>query len=723
MNTNPVLEKDRSSAKLRVSDPSAAELIAASDKEHRARGTARPLFDGPIVRRAIVDSFTKLDPRHQARNPVMFVVEVGSVFTTALWVQALGGHGEARPGFILAVSLWLWFTVLFANFAEAMAEGRGKAQADTLRKARKDIHAKKLAAPAHDAATSQVLASQLRKGDFVLVEAGDFVPMDGEIIEGVASVDESAITGESAPVIRESGGDRSAVTGGTRVLSDWVVVRVTTNPGETFLDRMISMVEGAKRQKTPNEIALDILLAALTIVFLLATVTLLPYSLYSVSTAGKGLPITITVLVALLVCLIPTTIGGLLSAIGIAGMDRMIQANVIATSGRAVEAAGDVDVLLLDKTGTITLGNRQASAFVPAPGVSIEDLADAAQLSSLADETPEGRSIVILAKEKFGIRERDVEALGATFVPFTAQTRMSGVDMGAREIRKGAAESIEAYVHAKGGTFPSDVKSGVETIAKRGATPLVVAEGGRVLGIIELKDIVKGGIKARFAELRKMGIKTVMITGDNPMTAAAIAAEAGVDDYLAQATPENKLALIREHQTGGRLVAMTGDGTNDAPALAQADVAVAMNTGTQAAKEAGNMVDLDSNPTKLIEIVEIGKQLLITRGALTTFSIANDVAKYFAIIPAAFATTYPALNALNVMRLATPESAILSAVIFNALIIVFLIPLALRGIAYRAIGASLLLRRNLLVYGLGGIAVPFVGIKIIDVLLTVLHLV
>jgi K+-transporting ATPase ATPase B chain len=579
----------------------------------------------------------------------------------------------------------------------------------------------------------------------VLVEAGEYVPGDGEIVEGVASVDESAITGESAPVIRESGGDRSAVTGGTRVLSDWLVIRITTNPGETFLDRMISMVEGAKRQKTPNEIALDILLAALTIIFLLACVTLLPFSLYSVDAAKQQLgdaakdatPITITVLVALLVCLIPTTIGGLLSAIGIAGMDRMIQANVIATSGRAVEAAGDVDVLLLDKTGTITLGNRQASSFVPAPGVTAAALADAAQLSSLADETPEGRSIVVLAKEKFGIRERDVHALGAHFVPFTAQTRMSGVDMKDREIRKGASEAIDAYVRAKGGEFPAEVKSGVEAIAKRGATPLVVAEGKTVLGVIELKDIVKGGIKERFAELRKMGIKTVMITGDNPMTAAAIAAEAGVDDYLAQATPENKLSLIRDHQKGGRLVAMTGDGTNDAPALAQADVAVAMNTGTQAAKEAGNMVDLDSNPTKLIEIVEIGKQLLITRGALTTFSIANDVAKYFAIIPAAFATTYPALNTLNIMRLGTThvfsaiaqgervstESAILSAVIFNALIIIALIPLALRGIAYKAIGASLLLRRNLLVYGVGGIIIPFIGIKIIDLILVGLHLV
>jgi K+-transporting ATPase ATPase B chain len=732
MNSNLVSEKDARPAPPSVAPTAAgtsgaAESIATNaghlSPTNRARGQERPLFDGPIVRRAIVDSFRKLDPRHQARNPVMFVVEVGSVFTTALWVQSLVGTGEARSGFILAISLWLWFTVLFANFAEAMAEGRGKAQADTLRKSRKDIQAKRLAAPTREADVTLVLASQLRKGDVLLIEAGDFVPMDGEIIEGVASVDESAITGESAPVIRESGGDRSAVTGGTRVLSDWIVIRVSTNPGETFLDRMISMVEGAKRQKTPNEIALDILLAALTIVFLLATVTLLPYSVYSVTSAGKGVPITITVLVALLVCLIPTTIGGLLSAIGIAGMDRMIQANVIATSGRAVEAAGDVDVLLLDKTGTITLGNRQASSFLPAPGVAIEALGDAAQLASLADETPEGRSIVVLAKEKFGIRERDVKALGAEFVPFTAQTRMSGVDMKGREIRKGAADSIEAYVKSKGGTFPPEVRTSVETVAKRGATPLVVADGTLVLGVIELKDIVKGGIKERFAELRKMGIKTVMITGDNPTTAAAIAAEAGVDDYLAQATPENKLALIREYQTGGRLVAMTGDGTNDAPALAQADVAVAMNTGTQAAKEAGNMVDLDSNPTKLIEIVEIGKQLLITRGALTTFSISNDVAKYFAIIPAAFASTYPALNTLNVMRLATPESAILSAVVFNALIIVALIPLALRGIAYKAIGASLLLRRNLLVYGLGGIVVPFVGIKVIDLILVTLHLV
>jgi K+-transporting ATPase ATPase B chain len=691
---------------------------------HRAeaRGQARPLFEAAIVRRALVDSVRKLDPRHQVRNPVMFVVEVGSLLTTGLFVQSLTGHGEAPAGFILAVSLWLWFTVLFANFAEAMAEGRGKAQADSLRKARKDIPARRLAQARRDAAATLTSASQLRKDDLVLVEAGEAIPGDGEIVEGVASVDESAITGVSAPVIRESGGDRSAVTGGTPVLSDWLVVRITANPGETFLDRMIAMVEGAKRQKTPNEIALDILLAALTIVFLLATVTLLPFSLFSVAAAKQGAPVTITVLVALLVCLIPTTIGGLLSAIGIAGMDRMIQANVLATSGRAVEAAGDVDVLLLDKTGTITLGNRQATALLPAPGIASERLADAAQLASLADETPEGRSIVVLAKEQYGIRERDVHALRATFVPFTAQTRMSGVDLDGREVRKGAADAIEAYVKARGGSFPAELRATVESVAKQGGTPLVVAEGARVLGVVQLKDIVKGGIKERFAEMRRMGIKTVMITGDNPLTAAAIAAEAGVDDYLAQATPETKLALIREHQGGGRLVAMTGDGTNDAPALAQADVAVAMNTGTQAAKEAGNMVDLDSNPTKLIEVVEIGKQLLMTRGALTTFSIANDVAKYFAIIPAAFATTYPALGALNVMHLATPQSAILSAVIFNALIIIALIPLALRGIRYRAVGASRLLRDHLLVYGVGGLVVPFLGIKAVDAALVVLHL-
>ena len=702
--------------------PPAAGGVPVERGMQRHQGRARPLFEASIVRRAIVESIRKLDPRHQIRNPVMFVVEVGSALTTLLFFQAIFGRGEAPPGFILAISLWLWFTVLFANFAEAMAEGRGKAQADSLRKARKDIQAKRLSTPGQDATVTIIPASELHKEDHVLIEAGDLVPCDGEIIEGVASVDESAITGESAPVIRESGGDRSAVTGGTRVLSDWLVVRVTAGPGETFLDRMIAMVEGAKRQKTPNEIALDILLAALTIIFLLATVTLLPFSLFSVEAAKQGSPVTITVLVALLVCLIPTTIGGLLSAIGIAGMDRMIQANVIATSGRAVEAAGDVDVLLLDKTGTITLGNRQAASFSPAPGSTKESLADAAQLSSLADETPEGRSIVVLAKDRYGIRERDVHALGATFVPFTATTRMSGVNLGGREIRKGAADAIEAYVKSHGGAFPAEVRAHVDSIAKAGGTPLVVAEGAKVWGVIELKDIVKGGIKERFAELRRMGIRTVMITGDNPMTAAAIAAEAGVDDYLAQATPETKLALIREQQKGGRLVAMTGDGTNDAPALAQADVAVAMNTGTQAAKEAGNMVDLDSNPTKLIEVVEIGKQLLMTRGALTTFSIANDVAKYFAIIPAAFATTYPALGGLNVMHLATAQSAIASAVIFNALIIVALIPLALRGIKYRAVGASRLLRDHLLVYGLGGIVAPFVGIKAIDLLLVLLHL-
>jgi len=682
------------------------------------------LFEPKILVPAVIESFRKLDPRHQFKNPVMFVVEIGSLLTTGLYFQALGGHGEAGAGFILAISLWLWFTIVFANFAEAMAEGRGKAQAESLRRARQDTPAKKMYKPVHGSSFSSVSATTLRKGDVVLVEQGDYVPMDGEVIEGVASVDESAITGESAPVIRESGGDRSAVTGGTRVLSDWLVVRISANPGETFLDHMIAMVEGARRQKTPNEIALSILLVVFTIIFLLVTVTLLPFSLFSVAAAGKGAVITVTVLVALLVCLIPTTIGGLLPAIGIAGMDRMIQANVIATSGRAVEAAGDVDVLLLDKTGTITLGNRQAVAFVPTRGVSVETLADAAQLSSLSDETPEGRSIVVLAKEKYGIRERQTHQLEAKFIPFTAQTRMSGVDLGAnRQIRKGAVEAIEAYVRKAGGIFPDDLKSSIETISKSGGTPLVVAENKNVLGVIQLKDIVKGGIKERFAELRRMGIKTIMITGDNPLTAAAIAAEAGMDDFLAQATPETKLKLIRDMQTGGRLVAMTGDGTNDAPALAQADVAVAMNTGTQAAKEAGNMVDLDSNPTKLIEVVKIGKQLLITRGSLTTFSIANDVSKYFAIIPAAFMGTYPALGALNIMHLATPESAILSAVIFNALIIIFLIPLSLFGVPYRAVAASRLLRDNLLIYGVGGIIAPFVGIKLIDMILVAVHLV
>jgi potassium-transporting ATPase ATP-binding subunit len=686
------------------------------------RPAARPLFEGAIVRRAARGALQKLDPRHLARNPVMFVVEVGSALTLVLFVDA-ARTSSPGAGFTLAVSLWLWFTVLFANFAEAMAEGRGKAQADSLRRAKRDVQAKRLATADRHGAPTPVPASTLRKGDFMLVEAGDQVPVDGEVVEGVASVDESAITGESAPVIRESGGDRSAVTGGTRVLSDWLVVRATADPGETFLDRMIAMVEGAKRKKTPNEIALDILLAALTLVFLLVCVTLLPFSTYGANAAGQGSPVTVTVLVALLVCLIPTTIGGLLSAIGIAGMDRMIQANVIATSGRAVEAAGDVDVLLLDKTGTITLGNRQAAAFWPAPGVTEARLADAAQLASLADETPEGRSVVVLAKERHGLRERDLAELGATFVPFSAQTRMSGVDLDGRHVRKGAADAVDAFVRAKGGRVPAEVRARVDAIAKAGGTPLVVAEGPRALGVIQLKDVVKGGIKERFAELRQMGIKTVMITGDNPHTAAAIAAEAGVDDFLAEATPENKLALIRDYQKGGRLVAMTGDGTNDAPALAQADVAVAMNTGTPAAKEAGNMVDLDSNPTKLIEIVAIGKQMLITRGSLTTFSLANDVAKYFAIIPAAFATTYPALGALNLMRLATPASAVLSAVIFNALVIVALIPLALRGVRYRALGAGALLRRNLLVYGLGGLAVPFLGIKLIDLALTALGLV
>jgi potassium-transporting ATPase ATP-binding subunit len=676
-------------------------------------------LSAPILKRAMLDSFVKLDPRVQWKNPVMFVVLVGSALVTLLWIS---GTGTESRTFVFTVALWLWFTLLFANFAESMAEGRGKAQAAALRGTRRDVMAKKLPTPERDAPWTMASGSSLRKGDFVLVEAGDLIPADGEVIEGAATVDESAVTGESAPVVRESGGDFSSVTGGTRVLSDWLVVRVTANPGETFLDRMIGLVEGAKRQRTPNEIALSILLAKFTLIFLLACATLLPFSLYAVKAAGQGSPVSLTVLVALLVCLIPTTIGGLLSAIGIAGMDRMIRANVIATSGRAVEAAGDVDVLLLDKTGTITLGNRQASAFWRAPGARDEELADAAQLASLADETPEGRSIVVLAKQKYGLRERDLKALGAQFVPFSAQSRMSGVDLGERRIRKGAPDALRAWVESHGRAYPEEVVELVETVSRRGATPLVVAEGGRVLGVIELKDVVKGGIRERFAELRRMGIRTVMITGDNRLTAAAIAAEAGVDDFLAEATPEAKLKLIREAQAGGRLVAMCGDGTNDAPALAQADVAVAMNSGTQAAKEAGNMVDLDSNPTKLIEVVEIGKQLLITRGSLTTFSIANDIAKYFAIIPAAFAATYPQLNALNVMHLATPSSAILSAVIFNALIIIALIPLALRGVSYRAAGAHQLLRRNLLIYGLGGIVVPFVGIKLIDMLLVVLGL-
>jgi potassium-transporting ATPase ATP-binding subunit len=681
------------------------------------------LADAKAIQTALIDSVLKLAPQQQWRNPVMFVVYLGSILTTILWLCALNGVGNDSPLFIFSITVWLWGTVLFANFAEAIAEGRSKAQADFLRSAKRDIMAKKLTEARYGASYQEVIGSSLHSGDVVLVEAGDFIPSDGEVIEGVASVDESAITGESAPVIRESGGDFSSVTGGTRVLSDWLVVRITANQGEAFLDRMIAMVEHAKRQKTPNEIALTILLVALTLVFLMATVTLLPFSNYAVAVSGSGVPISITVLVALLVCLIPTTIGGLLSAIGVAGIGRMMQKNVIATSGKAVEAAGDIDVLLLDKTGTITLGNRQAAAFLAVKGVTEKALADAAQLASLTDETPEGRSVVVLAKQKYGLRERNVHALGATFVHFSAQTRMSGVNINGRQIRKGAADAIRAYVEEQGGHFPPDTKRMVDDVARRGSTPLVVAENAQVLGVIELKDIVKGGIKERFAELRQMGIKTVMITGDNRLTAAAIAAEAGVDDYLAEATPEAKLKLIRQYQSEGRLVAMTGDGTNDAPALAQADVAVAMNSGTQAAKEAGNMVDLDSNPTKLIEIVETGKQMLMTRGALTTFSISNDVAKYFAIIPAAFSGIYPALNVLNVMHLATPNSAILSAVIFNALIIIALIPLALTGVRYRPIGAAQLLQNNLLIYGVGGLIVPFIGIKAIDGLLVLLGLV
>ncbi|MGP2721702.1 potassium-transporting ATPase subunit KdpB [Serratia ureilytica] len=681
----------------------------------------RALFEPALVRTALIDAVKKLDPRVQWRNPVMFVVYIGSLLTTAIWLAILAGQTDGAAAFTGSVSLWLWFTVLFANFAEALAEGRSKAQAESLKGTKKTSWAKKLAGPRRDGATEKVAAESLRKGDIVLVEAGDTIPCDGEVLEGGASVDESAITGESAPVIRESGGDFSSVTGGTRVLSDWLVVQCSVNPGETFLDRMIAMVEGAKRRKTPNEIALTILLVALTIVFVLATATLFPFSQYSVEAAGSGSVVTITVLVALLVCLIPTTIGGLLSAIGVAGMSRMLGANVIATSGRAVEAAGDVDVLLLDKTGTITLGNRQASEFLPAPGVKEQELADAAQLASLADETPEGRSIVVLAKQRFNLRERDLQALNATFVPFSAQTRMSGVNVQERMIRKGAVDAIRRHVETNQGHFPRAVDDLVESVARTGGTPLVVAEGARVLGVVALKDIVKGGIKERFNELRKMGIKTVMITGDNPLTAVAIAAEAGVDDFLSEATPEAKLALIRQYQAEGRLVAMTGDGTNDAPALAQADVAVAMNSGTQAAKEAGNMVDLDSNPTKLIEVVHIGKQMLMTRGSLTTFSIANDVAKYFAIIPAAFAATYPQLNALNVMHLHSPASAIMSAVIFNALVIVFLIPLALKGVSYKPMSAAALLRRNLWLYGVGGLLVPFVGIKLIDLILVALH--
>jgi K+-transporting ATPase ATPase B chain len=690
------------------------------------------MWDPQIVQRAIWDSFRKLHPRTMARNPVMFVVEIGSVLTTWRLIQD-AVTGASGLSFEFQITFWLWLTVLFANFAEAMAEGRGKAQADALRKAKTETVARR---ERQDGSYETVPAPSLCKGDVVRVAAGDVIPADGEIIEGVASVDESAITGESAPVIRESGGDRSAVTGGTKVLSDWIRVKVTVNPGETFLDRMIALVEGAERQKTPNEIALNILLAGLTIVFLIAVVTLQPFAIYS------GSPQSVFVLVSLLVCLIPTTIGGLLSAIGIAGMDRLVQHNVLAMSGRAVEAAGDVHTLLLDKTGTITLGNRQATEFIPLPGINETTLADAAQLASLPDETPEGRSIVVLAKEKYSLRGRELSPQHARFVPFAAQTRMSGVDLYAprpalvgagaaavaghdgdvREIRKGAADAIDAWVRSKGGSAPEQLTAIVQRIARAGGTPLVVADGRRVLGVIHLKDIVKGGIRDRFAHLRAMGIKTVMITGDNPLTAAAIAAEAGVDDFLAQATPEDKMALIKREQADGKLVAMTGDGTNDAPALAQADVGVAMNTGTQAAKEAGNMVDLDSNPTKLIEVVEIGKQLLITRGALTTFSIANDVAKYFAIIPAMFLVAFPLLGALNIMGLRTPESAILSAVIFNALIIVALVPLALKGIKYRPEGAAALLRRNLLLYGVGGIIVPFIGIKAIDMVITAIGL-
>jgi K+-transporting ATPase ATPase B chain len=681
-------------------------------------------FNRAIITRAILDSFKKLNPAHQIKNPVMFVVLVGSILTSGLYIHSLFGKGEAPPGFILAVTIWLWLTLIFANFSEALAEGRGKAQAASLRRHRKDTVAKKLKVPEFGSAYVSIPSKELRRGDIVLAEAGDMIPMDGEVVDGIASVDESAITGESAPVIRESGGDRSAVTGGTKVLSDWLIVKITSSPGETFLDRMIAMVEGAKRKKTPNEIALSILLAGLTIIFLLATVTLLPFSIYSVASSGSGTPVTVTVLVALLVCLIPTTIGGLLPAIGIAGMDRMIQANIIATSGRAVEASGDIDILLLDKTGTITLGNRQAVSFIPAGGYTEASLADIAQLASLSDETPEGRSIVILAKQRYNIRERHVQELAAKFIPFSAQTRMSGVDLGSgRKIRKGAIDAIEKYVKDFGGMFPAEMKEVATGIAKNGGTPLAVSENASVAGIIHLKDIVKGGIKERFSQLRRMGIKTIMITGDNPMTAAAIAAEAGVDDFLAEATPEMKLKLIREKQSQGHLVAMTGDGTNDAPALAQADVAVAMNTGTQAAKEAGNMVDLDSNPTKLTEVVKIGKQLLITRGVLTTFSIANDISKYFAIIPAAFVGTYPPLAKINIMHLATPQSAVLSAVIFNAIIIILLIPLALRGAPYKTVSASRLLRDNIFIYGLGGIIAPFIGIKLIDVLLVALNLV
>ena len=682
-----------------------------SDKNVRAVSA----WEGHLLRAALVDSFRKLDPRAMVKNPVMFVVEIGSVLTTLIWLHDLLLHpaGAAPAWFTGNVTLWLWFTVLFANFAEALAEGRGKAQAAALRGLRQETVARKLVSGKEE----RVAASTLRKGDVVVVEVGETIPGDGEVIEGIASVDESAVTGESAPVIRESGGDRSAVTGGTKVLSDRILIRIGANPGESFLDRIIGLVEGAKRQKTPNEIALTVLLAGMTIIFLIACVTLVPFGLYS------NLRFSVTVIVALLVCLIPTTIGGLLSAIGIAGMDRLIRHNVIPMSGRAVEAAGDVDTMLLDKTGTITLGNRMATEFIPAVGTSIEDLANAAQIASLADETPEGRSIVVLAKERYGLRGRELKQPEAKFVPFSAQTRMSGCDLNGRMIRKGAVDAIAKHVASLGGSVQPQVDQVAASIAKAGGTPLAVSDGPRVLGVVHLKDIVKGGIKERFARFRTMGLRTIMITGDNPLTAAAIAAEAGVDDFLAEATPEMKLALIRGEQAKGKLVAMTGDGTNDAPALAQADVAIAMNTGTQAAREAGNMVDLDSNPTKLLEVVEVGKQLLMTRGCLTTFSIANDVAKYFAILPAMFMVAFPEIAPLNVMGLTSPESAILSAVIFNALIIVALIPLALRGVRYRPLGAAALLRRSLLIYGVGGVVAPFVGIKLVDVVLSLVGLV
>lgn len=680
--------------------------------------TKSAFADKKMLGRAIKDSFLKLAPKTQAQNPVMLLVYISAVLTTVLWVASLFGVKDASTGYTLTIAIILWFTCVFANFAEAIAEGRGKAQADSLRAAKKDVEAHQIPSVERKDAVTTVSSVQLKKGDYVIVKANEQIPADGEVVEGAASVDESAITGESAPVIREAGGDRSAVTGGTTVLSDWIVVQVTSSPGESFLDKMIAMVEGASRKKTPNEIALQIFLVALSIIFILVTLSLYAYSVFSAKQAGIANPTSVTTLVALLVCLAPTTIGALLSAIGIAGMSRLNQANVLAMSGRAIEAAGDVDILLLDKTGTITLGNREATDFIPVDGCDPDELADAAQLSSLADETPEGRSVVILAKERFGLRGRSLQDKGMTFIPFTATTRMSGVDFDGHEIRKGAADSVKAYVEASGGTYSEDCDRVVKEIAKQGGTPLVVAKDRKILGVIHLKDIIKDGVKEKFADLRKMGIKTIMITGDNPLTAAAIAAEAGVDDFLAEATPEGKLEMIRDYQTKGHLVAMTGDGTNDAPALAQADVAVAMNTGTQAAKEAGNMVDLDSSPTKLIDIVRIGKQLLMTRGSLTTFSIANDVAKYFAIIPALFMGLYPGLAALNIMGLHSPESAVLSAIIYNALIIIALIPLALKGVKYREVSAGKLLSRNLLVYGLGGLAAPFVFVKLIDLLLT-----